>query len=99
VIVHQRTGTDTTISNPPSTAVAARAGWATRRVLTLASHGCIRGVLSRLRWIGAAVGAGLAGLAVTGGATDTAGGGALRVAFAVCLFSGVPACARLRAAR
>ena len=100
MIVRQRIGTDTTISNPPATAVASRRGWAAPLALPPASHGCVRVGLSLVRLlIGAATGAGLPALALTGGATASAVRGALCVAFAVCLLAGVPALARPRAAR
>ena len=93
--VHQPIGTDTTISNLRSTAVAACPGWLALRVLPPASHGCIRVLLSLGRPIGAATGADVPRLALTAGTSSAATHRALLIAFTVCLVAGVPAAVRL----
>lgn len=60
-----------------------------------ASHGRTSAVLSVGRLLGAAIGAGLAGIALSGGPTASAVHDALIVAGAVCLVVGLPASARL----
>jgi hypothetical protein len=60
-----------------------------------ASHGRVSAVLSVGRLLGAATGAGLAGLALANGAHASAVHGALLVACAACILAGIPACALL----
>lgn len=54
------------------------------------SHGRTSAILSFMRLVGAGVGAGLAGVALTGGATASTVHTALAVAAGVCLLLGVP---------
>jgi MFS family permease len=61
----------------------------------LASHGRTSALLSVGRLLGAAVGAGLAGIALAGGVTASTVHVALLIGGAVCLFVGVPAASRL----
>jgi MFS transporter, DHA2 family, methylenomycin A resistance protein len=61
----------------------------------LASHGRTSALLSIGRLLGAAVGAGLAGLALAGGVTSSTVHTALLIACAACLVLGVPAASRL----
>lgn len=61
------------------------------------SHGRVSAVLSVGRLLGAAAGAGLAGLALAGGATAPAVHDALLVGCAVCLLVGIPACVLMSA--
>ncbi|MBV8942864.1 MAG: MFS transporter [Solirubrobacterales bacterium] len=61
----------------------------------LASHGRTSAVLSVGRLLGAAVGAGLAGLAVAGGVDASKTHDALLIACAVCVLIGIPASTRL----
>jgi MFS family permease len=58
-------------------------------------HGRASAVLSVGRLLGAATGAGFAGLAIAGGANAQAVHAALLVACAACLLAGMPACALL----
>ncbi len=60
-----------------------------------ASHGRVSAILSAARLAGAGVGAGLAGLALSGGPSATTVHDALAVAAALCLFAGLPAGASL----
>jgi DHA2 family methylenomycin A resistance protein-like MFS transporter len=60
-----------------------------------ASHGRVSAVLSSARLIGAGVGAGLAGVALSGGPSASTVHDALAVAAALCLLGGVPAASRL----
>jgi DHA2 family methylenomycin A resistance protein-like MFS transporter len=60
-----------------------------------ASHGRVSAVLSAARLVGAAAGAGLAGLALSGGPSASTVRDALAVGAALCLFAGLPAGARL----
>ena len=60
------------------------------------SHGRVSAVLSIGRLLGAAAGAGLGGLALSGGASASATHGALLFACAACLLAGIPACPLLR---
>jgi hypothetical protein len=62
-------------------------------------HGRTSALLSIGRLVGAGVGAGLAGLALSGGATASTVHTALLCAGAVCLLIGVPLSALLRAPR
>lgn len=62
---------------------------------SVASHGRISAVLSAGRLLGGAVGAGLGGVALSGGATAGRVHTALLVACALCLLVGLPACALL----
>lgn len=61
----------------------------------LASHGRTSAMLSIGRLLGAAAGAGLAGVALSGGPSASGMHTALLVACALCLFVGMPAAARL----
>jgi predicted MFS family arabinose efflux permease len=61
----------------------------------LASHGRTSALLSIGRLLGAAVGAGFAGVALAGGVTDSTVHTALLVACALCVFLGLPASSRL----
>lgn len=61
----------------------------------LASHGRTSALLSVGRLLGAAVGAGLAGIALAGGVTSSTVHVALLVGCAACLVLGVPAASRL----
>jgi MFS transporter, DHA2 family, methylenomycin A resistance protein len=61
----------------------------------LASHGRTSALLSVGRLLGAAIGAGLAGLALAGGVTSSTVHTALLIACAACLILGVPAASRL----
>jgi DHA2 family methylenomycin A resistance protein-like MFS transporter len=61
-----------------------------------ASHGRVSAVLSVGRLLGAAAGAGLAGVALTGSASAAAVHGALLIACAACILAGLPTCALLR---
>lgn len=63
----------------------------------LASHGRVSAMLSVGRLLGAAAGAGLAGVALSSGPSAAGTHAALLVACALCLFVGMPAAARLRA--
>jgi len=63
----------------------------------LASHGRTSAVLSAARLVGAAVGAGLAGVALSGGPTTSTMHLALGLAAAACLLLGVPVANRLGA--
>jgi predicted MFS family arabinose efflux permease len=65
----------------------------------LASHGRTSSILSAARLLGAAAGAGLAGVALSGGPTASTVHDALAVAAALCLLGGLPAAARLGGAR
>jgi MFS family permease len=60
-----------------------------------ASHGRTSALLSMGRLLGAAVGAGLAGVALAAGVTASTVHTALLIACAACLFLGVPAASRL----
>jgi DHA2 family methylenomycin A resistance protein-like MFS transporter len=60
-----------------------------------AKHGRVSSLLSTSRLLGAALGAGLAGLALTGGVTADNVHTALLVAGALCLFVGMPVAAEL----
>lgn len=60
-----------------------------------ASHGRVSSVLSAARLLGAAVGAGLAGAALSGGPSASTVHDALAIAAALCLLAGVPAASRL----
>ena len=60
-----------------------------------ASHGRASSVLSAARLLGAAVGAGLAGVALSGGASASTVHEALAVAAGLCLVLGLPAAGRL----
>ncbi len=60
-----------------------------------ASHGRASSVLSAARLVGAAVGAGLAGAALSGGPSAATVHEALAVSAALCLLAGVPAGSRL----
>jgi MFS family permease len=60
-----------------------------------ASHGRVSSLLSVARLVGAAAGAGLAGLALAGGPTAATVHDALAVAAALCLLAGLPAGSRL----
>jgi MFS family permease len=62
-----------------------------------ACHGRVSAVLSGGRLIGAAVGAGLGGLALSGGSTSASVHDALLVACALCIAIGAPACSLFRA--
>jgi DHA2 family methylenomycin A resistance protein-like MFS transporter len=62
-----------------------------------ASHGRASAVLSAARLVGAAVGAGLAGVALSGGPTASTMHLALALAAAACLVVGVPVASRLGA--
>jgi len=64
-----------------------------------AKHGRVSSLLSTSRLLGAAVGSGLAGVALTGGVTRANVHAALLVAGAVCLAIGIPASAELSARR
>ena len=64
-----------------------------------AKHGRVSSLLSMSRLLGAAAGAGLAGIALTGGVTSGNVHAALLVAAAACLFVGLPAAAELLRAR
>jgi predicted MFS family arabinose efflux permease len=61
----------------------------------LASHGRTSALLSVGRLLGAAVGAGLAGMALAGGVTASTVHTALLVACAACVIVGIPAAGRL----
>jgi predicted MFS family arabinose efflux permease len=61
----------------------------------LASHGRTSALLSAGRLLGAAIGAGLAGVALAGGVTSSTVHDALLIACAACLILGVPAASRL----
>jgi hypothetical protein len=61
----------------------------------LASHGRTSALLSIGRLLGAAVGAGLAGIAIAGGVTASTVHAALLIGCAACLIIGVPAAMRL----
>lgn len=61
----------------------------------MASHGRTSALLSVGRLLGAAVGAGLAGIALAAGVTDSTVHTSLLIACGTCLFFGVPAAARL----
>ena len=61
----------------------------------LAAHGRTSALLSVGRLLGAAVGAGLAGVALAGGVTSATVHTALLIACGACLFLGVPAASRL----
>jgi DHA2 family methylenomycin A resistance protein-like MFS transporter len=61
----------------------------------LASHGRASAILSAARLLGAAAGAGLAGVALSGGPTAGTVHGALAVAAGLCLLVGLPGAARL----
>jgi DHA2 family methylenomycin A resistance protein-like MFS transporter len=63
-----------------------------------ASHGRVSAMLSIGRLLGPATGAGLGGLALSGGASAAATHSALFVASAACLLAGIAACALLRPA-
>ncbi len=63
----------------------------------MASHGRTSGVLSMGRLLGAAAGAALAGVALSGGPTASGVHTALLIAAAACLAVGLPACYRLGA--
>ena len=63
----------------------------------VAAHGRASSVLSAARLLGAAVGAGLAGAALSGGPTASTMHLALAVAAGVCLLLGIPAASRLGA--
>jgi MFS family permease len=63
-----------------------------------AAHGRVSAVLSVGRLLGAASGAGLAGLALAGGPSARAVHDALLVASAVCILVGIPICTLLGAA-
>ncbi len=65
----------------------------------LALHGRTSSVLSFARLAGAAVGAGLAGLALSGGVDASKMHLALAIAAGACLFAGLPASLRLGAAK
>jgi MFS transporter, DHA2 family, methylenomycin A resistance protein len=58
-------------------------------------HGRVSSLLSTCRLLGAALGASLAGIAVTGGVTDTNVHVALLVAAALCIVVGIPAASGL----
>jgi DHA2 family methylenomycin A resistance protein-like MFS transporter len=60
-------------------------------------HGRVSAVLSMGRLLGAAAGAGLAGLAIAGGPSASAVHGALLVASATCVVVGIPASSLLQA--
>jgi len=60
-----------------------------------ASHGRASAVLSAARLVGAAAGAGLAGVALSGGPSASTVHDALAIAAALCLLAGVPAASRL----
>jgi len=62
-----------------------------------ASHGRASAILSAARLVGAAVGAGLAGLALAGGPSASTTHTALAVGAAACLLLGVPVASRLGA--
>jgi MFS family permease len=62
-----------------------------------ASHGRVSAVLSAARLIGAALGAGLAGVALSGGPSAGTVHAALAVAAGLCLLAGLPAGSRLGA--
>lgn len=64
-----------------------------------AAHGRVSAVLSLGRLLGAAIGAGVAGLALTAGTDAATVHHALLVASAICLVAGIPTSARLGAAR
>jgi DHA2 family methylenomycin A resistance protein-like MFS transporter len=64
-----------------------------------ASHGRASAVLSAARLIGAALGAGLAGIALSGGPTASTVHEALAVAAGLCLLVGLPTAGRLGAGR
>jgi DHA2 family methylenomycin A resistance protein-like MFS transporter len=59
------------------------------------SHGRVSSVLSAARLLGAAAGAGLAGIALSGGTSASTVHTALAVAAGVCLLAGLPAAGRL----
>ena len=59
------------------------------------SHGRASAVLSFMRLAGAGVGAGLAGVALSGGATASSVHTALAVGAGVCIFIGLPVAAQL----
>jgi MFS family permease len=59
------------------------------------SHGRTSAVLSFMRLLGAGVGAGLAGAALSGGATASSVHTALAVAAGLCIFAGLPLSAQL----
>jgi MFS family permease len=61
----------------------------------VASHGRASAILSAARLLGAALGAGLAGAALSGGPTASTVHDALAVAAALCLLAGLPAASRL----
>lgn len=61
----------------------------------MASHGRTSALLSVGRLLGAAVGAGLAGVALAGGVTGSTVHTALLIACATCVFVGIPAASRL----
>jgi MFS family permease len=61
----------------------------------LASHGRTSALLSVGRLLGAAVGSGLAGIALAHGVTDSTVHTTLLIAGATCLILGIPAAARL----
>jgi MFS family permease len=59
------------------------------------SHGRASAILSFMRLLGAGVGAGLAGVALSGGATASSVHTALAVGAGLCLFAGLPIAAQL----
>jgi MFS family permease len=65
----------------------------------LASHGRASAILSAARLVGAAVGAGLAGAALSGGPTASTVHLALGIAAGVCLLAGLPVSSRLGGVR
>ncbi len=64
-----------------------------------ASHGRVSAILSAARLVGAAIGAGLAGVALSGGASTSTVHVALAVAAASCLLLGLPAARQFGRAR
>jgi len=64
-----------------------------------ASHGRVSAILSAARLVGAAIGAGLAGVALSGGPSTSTVHVALAVAAASCLFLGLPAARQFGRAR